>query len=105
MPSRDQDFCLETVNGLTVQERLSLNAAVSNPHSIDPVIRHVVGATNGILYRSLIGRLSSYPIPDMKLPEGRGELLLDVGCNWGRWCVTAVKRGYTPVGIDPSLGA
>jgi ubiquinone/menaquinone biosynthesis C-methylase UbiE len=32
-------------------------------------------------------------------------MLLDIGCNWGRWSIAATKKGYTVVGIDPSLGA
>jgi SAM-dependent methyltransferase len=72
---------------------------------VDPVISHLIGATNGILYRHLIGSLSDYPIPALPLPNGNGEWLLDVGCSWGRWSMAASKRGYRPVGIDPSLGA
>jgi SAM-dependent methyltransferase/uncharacterized protein YbaR (Trm112 family) len=70
---------------------------------VDPVVRYLVGATNGLLYKSVIGNLSSYPIPELRL-AGTGRLL-DIGCNWGRWCVAAARQGYRPVGIDPSLGA
>jgi SAM-dependent methyltransferase len=31
--------------------------------------------------------------------------LLEIGCNWGRWCLAAARRGYRVVGIDPSLEA
>lgn len=73
---------------------------------IDPVVSFMVGATNGIAYSSLVGSLDHYPIPEMRLPHASGDkLLLDVGCNWGRWCVAAARLGYSPVGIDPSLGA
>jgi SAM-dependent methyltransferase len=41
----------------------------------------------------------------LRLPPGQGKRILDVGCNWGRWCVAAAKIGYRPVGIDPSLGS
>ena len=34
-----------------------------------------------------------------------GELLLDIGCNWGRWTIAAAQRGYRPIGIDPSFEA
>jgi SAM-dependent methyltransferase len=57
------------------------------------------------MYRHLIGSLDRYPIPDMPLPAGEGRTLLDVGCSWGRWTIAAARRGYTAVGIDPSLGA
>jgi SAM-dependent methyltransferase len=65
----------------------------------------MVGATNGILYKNLRGRLTSYPIPELQLPAANGARFLDIGCNWGRWCVAAARRGYHPIGIDPSLGA
>lgn len=71
---------------------------------MDPVVAYSVAATNGLLYRGLTGRVSRYPVPDLPLPDSEGELLLDVGCGWGRWCFAAAKRGYRPVGIDPSLG-
>jgi ubiquinone/menaquinone biosynthesis C-methylase UbiE len=30
---------------------------------------------------------------------------LDIGCNWGRWSIAAARKGFSVVGIDPSLGA
>jgi len=105
LPFANPDFCLETI-GVSPEQRESLAAALrSKTEDVDPVVSHLVGATNGILYHSLIGRLSSYPIPELRLPSAKGALFLDMGCNWGRWCVAAAKRGYSPVGIDPSLGA
>jgi len=73
--------------------------------NIDPVVQAVVAATCGGLYRHLVGRLETYPIPELPLPPGHGGLFLDVGCSWGRWCVAAARRGYRVVGIDPSLEA
>ena len=85
------------------------SAAVSNTsagtQSIDPVVQELVAATCGRLYRHLVGRLETYPIPELPLPPGEGELFLELGCNWGRWCVAAARRGYRVVGIDPSLKA
>jgi SAM-dependent methyltransferase/uncharacterized protein YbaR (Trm112 family) len=104
-PSPKADPCIETL-GLSQDERVSLAVAVrSKIAGIDPVVSYLVGATNGILYKDLRGRLSSYPIPELQLPAANGALFLDIGCNWGRWCVAAARRGYCPVGIDPSLGA
>lgn len=76
-----------------------------NEHGIDPFVQEAVGATCGNMYRSLIGRCTDYPIPCLRVPPGRGELFLDVGCNWGRWCMASARAGYRPVGIDPSLPA
>jgi len=71
---------------------------------IHPFVQRMLLATNGIMYESV--RLSEYPIPEIRLPTARGnDLLLDIGCNWGRWCVAAGRRGYSVVGLDPSLEA
>ena len=74
---------------------------------VDPVVSMLVAATSGNQYVHIKGdaSLADYPIPDLKLPPGDGRTLLDIGCNWGRWCVAAARIGYRPVGIDPSLGA
>jgi len=72
---------------------------------IDPVVAYMVAAINGILYKGALGKLDHYPIPVLRLPEGHGRTLLDIGCNWGRWSAAAARLGYRPVGIDPSLGA
>ncbi|WP_428686355.1 class I SAM-dependent methyltransferase [Reyranella sp.] len=49
--------------------------------------------------------LTEHPIPRIGLPPGEGRTLLDIGCNWGRWCMAATRAGYKVTGIDPSLGA
>jgi SAM-dependent methyltransferase/uncharacterized protein YbaR (Trm112 family) len=70
---------------------------------IDPFVRNAIGGTNGSLYEHLVGNLKEYPIPRLRLPDGKGKLFLEVGCSWGRWCLAAAAAGYCPVGIDPSL--
>jgi len=70
---------------------------------IDPFVRNAIGATNGGLYQHLVGTLREYPIPRLRLPPGGGRYFLEVGCNWGRWCIAAARLGYRTVGIDPSL--
>lgn len=79
--------------------------AEAGKKKIDPVARFLVAATNGILYKHLVGSMETYPIPELRLPRSQGARFLDIGCNWGRWCVAAARRGYRPVGVDPSLGA
>jgi SAM-dependent methyltransferase len=71
----------------------------------DDLVQDAIAATCGNLYRHLIGNVTTYPIPDLRLPPGEGRLFLEVGCNWGRWCVSAARRGYSVVGVDPSLDA
>ena len=75
------------------------------PNDIDPFVRNAIGATNGGLYQHLVGNLTAYPIPNLRLPPGENKLFLEVGCNWGRWCIAAARAGYRPIGIDPSLKA
>lgn len=73
--------------------------------AVDPVVAFMVAATSGFAYKHLLGRLSEYPIPELRLPESDGATLLDLGCNWGRWSIAAARKGYSVTGIDPSLGA
>lgn len=72
---------------------------------IDPFVKAAIGATNGALYQHLVGNLSVYPIPHLRLSQGEGRLFLEVGSNWGRWCIAAKRAGFNVVGIDPSLKA
>jgi SAM-dependent methyltransferase len=51
----------------------------------------------------LVAELDEYPIPELPLPPGEGKVFLELGCNWGRWCVAAARQGYDATGIDPSL--
>jgi SAM-dependent methyltransferase/uncharacterized protein YbaR (Trm112 family) len=84
------------------QASLTSRAALDDP---DALVQDVIAATCGNLYRHLIGNVTRYPIPEIRLPEGGGRRFLEVGCNWGRWCVSAARRGYEVVGVDPSLVA
>ena len=69
----------------------------------DAFVQETIGATNGGLYQHLVGNLTEYPVPEIRLPAGNGRAFLEIGCNWGRWCLAAAKSGYRPVGIDPSF--
>jgi SAM-dependent methyltransferase len=73
--------------------------------AVDPYVAALILGTHGNLYRHLAGRLPRYPIPDLPLPPAQGDVLLDIGCNWGRWTIAAARAGYRPVGIDPSFEA
>jgi SAM-dependent methyltransferase/uncharacterized protein YbaR (Trm112 family) len=96
---------LETL-GISDDEKRALAALAREGRSrIDPVVAFMVGATSGYMYKHVIGTLASYPIPELRLPDGGGKRLLDIGCNWGRWSIAAARKGYDVVGIDPQLGA
>jgi SAM-dependent methyltransferase len=103
---RKDDYFLDTI-GVGDEERSGMTREIEKGQAgqVDPVVRYMVLATSGNLYKHLVGRLSAYPIPELRLPPQRGELLLDLGCGWGRWCVAASRKGYHPVGVDTSLGA
>jgi len=73
------------------------------PEEVDSYVAHAIAATGGFFYLPLIGSLSAYPIPALRLPPASGSRFLDLGCNWGRWCIAASRLGYEPFGIDPSL--
>lgn len=75
------------------------------PTEVHPLVRAIQGATSGYMFYAARDRFASYPIPDIRLPEGKGQRLLDIGCNWGRWSVSAAQKGYRVTGIDPSFGA
>lgn len=76
----------------------------SADEAIHPGVQRSVGATSGSLYRPVAGRLTQYPIPEIRLPAAYGERLLDIGCGWGRWTIAASRKGYDVVSIDPQLG-
>ncbi len=88
-------------------DRAILPALETEATEIDPFVQEAVAATCGLMYIPLIGQLKTYPVPDIRVPAGRGEgrTWLDVGSNWGRWCFAAARLGYVPIGIDPMLGA
>lgn len=83
----------------------SLTARDQEGWSVDSVISTVISATSGYLYSTLAGKpLPRYPIPEIRLLPSQGQLLLDIGCSWGRWTIAAARKGYHAVGIDPDLG-
>lgn len=74
-------------------------------NGIDPFVAQVIGATGGYLYQPMVGQLNRYPIPKFGYKSSANETLLDLGCNWGRWCFSAEREGFTVIGIDPHLDA
>jgi 2-polyprenyl-3-methyl-5-hydroxy-6-metoxy-1,4-benzoquinol methylase len=102
--SNDSDDLFLDTLGISDEEREQLRAELQRPGAVDAVVRYMIAATNGIMYSKVRDKLDSYPIPDLRLPAGNGTFL-DIGCNWGRWCIAAARKGYQVVGIDPSLGA
>lgn len=79
--------------------------AVPPAGTVDHYVQEAIGATGGFMYAGLRGHLTEYPIPSLRLPPGDGRMLIEVGCNWGRWSIAAAQRGYRVLGIDPSFTA
>ena len=74
--------------------------------SIHPYVQRMIAGTNGRMYVERIGKLDSYPIPNLPVePSTNDGLLLDIGCGWGRWVVSAARLGYIPIGMDIKLEA
>ncbi len=85
---------------------VSVDDGADNGAAIDAFVQRMIAHTNSLLYRSAIGGLTRYPIPELPLPPSLpGERLLDIGSGWGRWCFAAARVGYKAVGLDPSLEA
>jgi SAM-dependent methyltransferase/uncharacterized protein YbaR (Trm112 family) len=106
----EDPWCLDTtvIKDRHISELKDLLADPAYRPLIDPVISFLIGKTNGQLYEHLVGKLKSYPIPDIPLPRASSapsQLMLDIGCSWGRWSLSAAKKGYDVVALDPSLGA
>lgn len=85
--------------------KVESETAVAEADGIDPFVQAEVPYTSGNLYFPIQHKLTRYPIPKTHLWQGRGERLLDIGCNWGRWSIAAARKGFKPIGIDPSLKA
>lgn len=68
------------------------------------IVQQQISATNGIHFKDNIGKLKEYPIPEIPITNGNhNNLLLDIGCGWGRWLVAASRKNFIPVGIDLRL--
>ncbi|HEY0427878.1 MAG TPA: methyltransferase domain-containing protein [Pyrinomonadaceae bacterium] len=95
---------LEKVAAYKSETQKSINGA-GRINEVDEFVQGEIPYTSGNLYFPVQHKLKRYPIPNFRLPEGNGERLLDVGCNWGRWSIAAALKNYKPVGLDPSLDA
>lgn len=72
---------------------------------VDPFVNDWLVNTNGKLYWRARGRLRRYPIPDWQFRVGEGDVLVDVGCGWGRWSIAAARAGFSPIGVDIHMDA
>jgi len=103
-PSDEPPLYLSAL-GASDQERAAAKRLHAEGSPYEPVVAALIGATSGFAYRHLVGAAGPYPIPAFRFPTPAPGRLLDVGCNWGRWCIAAARAGHQAVGIDPQLGA
>jgi SAM-dependent methyltransferase/uncharacterized protein YbaR (Trm112 family) len=103
--ARTHPYCESTLAAVKRGGGTAERATAMGSDDVDDFVQQEIVKTNGFLYQELKGSLKRYPIPDIRLPAGEGKTLLDVGCNWGRWTVSAARKGYRAVGLDPSLDA
>jgi ubiquinone/menaquinone biosynthesis C-methylase UbiE/uncharacterized protein YbaR (Trm112 family) len=104
------DYINRTLEKITQLKTDDTNEKISPENStdegkIDEYVQGEIPYTSGNLYFSVQHKLTRYPIPECRLLQGKGERLLDIGCNWGRWSIAAAQKGYQPIGLDPSLDA
>jgi 2-polyprenyl-3-methyl-5-hydroxy-6-metoxy-1,4-benzoquinol methylase/uncharacterized protein YbaR (Trm112 family) len=101
----DDPYCIASL-GITDAQKKCVEAGFQQKdRAVDPVVEQIIAATCGNLYLSLVGKLPRYPIPNFRLRNGAGRVLVDLGCNWGRWCMAAAQEGFSVIGIDPQIGA
>jgi 2-polyprenyl-3-methyl-5-hydroxy-6-metoxy-1,4-benzoquinol methylase len=72
---------------------------------IDPFVNDWLVNTNGNLYWRARGHLRRYPIPAWPFGRSEGQVLVDIGCGWGRWSIAAARAGFCPIGIDVHIDA
>jgi SAM-dependent methyltransferase len=83
------------------------HCALDPASPVDPFVNDWIVNTNGNLYWTIRGRLPKYPIPAWpdRPPSRSGQLLVDLGCGWGRWSLAAATAGYRALGVDIHLDA
>lgn len=96
---------LEKISKINQNDEDSSSNPKIGANNIDDYVQKEVPYTSGNLYFSIQNKLTRYPIPILRLPDSKGERLLDIGCNWGRWSIAASQKGYKVIGMDPSLDA
>jgi 2-polyprenyl-3-methyl-5-hydroxy-6-metoxy-1,4-benzoquinol methylase len=104
--TRETDsFCRRTFEEVENRQRACTEETpeVSLVHGVDTYVQETIVRGAGRLYDPKVRKLTGYPIPKFPLALTSGKTLLDIGCDWGRWSISAFQQGYQVVGIDPLL--
>lgn len=94
-------LAVQVAEGIEIYNRVEWSGQGVHPH-----VQSIIDSTGGYLYRNCRGVLREYPIPGLPIePKQPSALFLDIGCNWGRWTFSAARKGFSAIGIDPSIDA
>jgi len=89
------ELFLETL-GVDEQQRAAILECAKNPNlPIDPVVNYLVSHTNGLMYKHLVGKLQTYPIPELTSRPARER-----AC----WTSAAVGEGGVLQRRDRGIG-
>ncbi len=67
-------------------------------------VQQQIAETNGKHYRSIVGKLTTYPSYELAVKKVTGDkIMLDIGTGWGRWLAAGSEKGYIPIGLDLRL--
>lgn len=85
------------------QKILDSDIFKKNKHGIMNYLKEILIYTNGIPYQKIF-EPKKYPIANIPFKENKNNLfLIDIGCGWGRWTISAAQKGYISFGIDKNL--
>lgn len=82
--------------------------AASNERVRPPSDQQVAAYLEGMLVPTCgnlfhgVRLLDDYPIPDFPA-FADGGVVVDIGCNWGRWSIAGALAGYRVIGVDIHL--
>ena len=96
--SQMPELYLDSLSLSEVRKKGIIHMARNGACKVDPVVAHMIIATNGNLYTHLLGKLESYPIPHLRLPPGDGQ-------TFSTWAATGAGGRLQPLRRDITSSA